>query len=116
MNHCQHCGNEIPDGAAFCPSCGKPVKEIIQENPPEAKPGVMIAFWIFQLFLAYTKRPHQLKTEFPLIVIGFLTSLIFYRILKYKANTVVVSILAILLGMAGYVIIPPILAYVLTHK
>ncbi|HVT60547.1 MAG TPA: type II secretion system protein GspG [Thermoanaerobaculia bacterium] len=24
MSYCAHCGGQVPDGAAFCPSCGKP--------------------------------------------------------------------------------------------
>jgi hypothetical protein len=24
MSYCTHCGGQVPDGAAFCPSCGKP--------------------------------------------------------------------------------------------
>src|SRR5258708_1226528 len=24
MTYCAHCGSQVPDGAAFCPKCGKP--------------------------------------------------------------------------------------------
>ena len=24
MSYCAHCGSQVPDGAAFCPKCGKP--------------------------------------------------------------------------------------------
>src|ERR1700737_643759 len=24
MSYCVHCGGEVPDGASYCPSCGKP--------------------------------------------------------------------------------------------
>lgn len=29
---CQNCGNELPDEAAFCPSCGKKVQETSEKN------------------------------------------------------------------------------------
>lgn len=33
--YCKHCGQQLPDDAAFCPKCGKAV-----DNPPPAQPAV----------------------------------------------------------------------------
>lgn len=30
---CGHCGTQIPDGALFCPSCGKKIESWEQPNP-----------------------------------------------------------------------------------
>lgn len=39
---CGHCGTEIPDGALFCPSCGKKVESWAQPNPtPPVSPAPM---------------------------------------------------------------------------
>lgn len=107
MNHCPHCGNEIPDGAAYCPSCGKSI-----EIKP-ANPAIMIAYWLIQAYSAYTKRPQQLTEELFMIACGFITSFIFYRILRYKVGTLAITIITILTGMLGYVIVPIILSIIL---
>lgn len=39
MAFCKNCGNQIPDGAAFCNSCGTPVQAQAQAQPqPQAQP------------------------------------------------------------------------------
>lgn len=114
MKYCPHCGNETPENAVYCPSCGKPIKESLQDNTEQAKPGVMIAFWIIQVYLAYTKRPQQFNNELIMIVCGFITSLIFYRILRDKVGTLAVSIITILLGLLGYFVAPSILSVILS--
>jgi uncharacterized RDD family membrane protein YckC len=43
MPSCKNCGNELPEGAGYCPKCGTPV---------QAKPPLRLAFW-GERFLAW---------------------------------------------------------------
>jgi len=50
MPYCKNCGNELPEGAQFCPKCGTAVtksEEQIVEAPvqPVAASGLKLAFW-----------------------------------------------------------------------
>ena len=44
MSFCQKCGNQIPDGTAFCANCGAPVAAASQPtvNQPVVQPIVMV--------------------------------------------------------------------------
>ena len=44
MSFCQKCGNQIPDGTAFCANCGAPVAAASQAavNQPVVQPIVMV--------------------------------------------------------------------------
>lgn len=42
MGYCQHCGGQVPDGAAVCPRCYKP-----PSGPPAAaKKGISTGVWV----------------------------------------------------------------------
>jgi len=43
MPSCKYCGNELPEGASYCPKCGTPV---------QATPPLRLAFW-GERFLAW---------------------------------------------------------------
>lgn len=32
LSHCERCGEESPEGARFCPSCGAPVGKVVREE------------------------------------------------------------------------------------
>ena len=32
MPHCERCGEELPEGARFCSSCGAPVGKVVREE------------------------------------------------------------------------------------
>lgn len=61
MANCKNCGNELPEGALFCPRCGAPVTK--PEEPmstssagvpsqPTAASGTVLAFW-WERFIAW---------------------------------------------------------------
>lgn len=35
MSHCIKCGTVLPEGSAFCPSCGSPVGQMSQNQAPD---------------------------------------------------------------------------------
>ncbi|MCX7772440.1 MAG: zinc-ribbon domain-containing protein [Clostridia bacterium] len=36
--YCNKCGNELPDGASFCTSCGAPQSQIVEQSPNDPTP------------------------------------------------------------------------------
>lgn len=61
MANCKNCGNELPDGAKFCPRCGAPVTKPQEATPtpfagipsePTAASGLVLAFW-WERFVAW---------------------------------------------------------------
>ena len=51
MPYCKNCGNELPEGAQFCPKCGTAVTKLEEPVvvaapvPPVAAPELNLAFW-----------------------------------------------------------------------
>ena len=50
MPYCKNCGNELPEGAQFCPKCGTAVTKpdepvIVTPAPSVIAPGLKLAFW-----------------------------------------------------------------------
>lgn len=75
MANCAVCGNELPDGAKFCPRCGAPVakhQEAVPTPsagapaPPSGAPKLVLAFW-WERFIAWL---------IDIVIIGFITGII----------------------------------------
>ncbi len=50
MPYCKNCGNELPEGAQFCPKCGTVVPKseeplAVKPAPTVVAPGLKLAFW-----------------------------------------------------------------------
>lgn len=50
MAKCSNCGSEVPDGAGFCPKCGTPVKQFV-EQPKLAYWGERFVAWIIDIVI-----------------------------------------------------------------
>jgi type II secretory pathway pseudopilin PulG len=42
MSYCAHCGGQVPDGAAFCPSCGKPPAAAVVTTSGKSSKAVIV--------------------------------------------------------------------------
>jgi uncharacterized RDD family membrane protein YckC len=50
MPYCKNCGNELPEGAQFCPRCGTAIEkpkepEVMASTSSSNAPGLILAFW-----------------------------------------------------------------------
>ncbi len=51
MANCSNCGSELPEGASFCPKCGTPAKQAV-EQPKLAYWGERFVAWIIDIAIA----------------------------------------------------------------
>ncbi|MEM1606727.1 MAG: zinc ribbon domain-containing protein [Candidatus Bathyarchaeia archaeon] len=51
MAACSRCGFKLPEGAAFCPNCGAPIKKV-EEAAPSEKIGGLLRLGIMGAFLS----------------------------------------------------------------
>jgi uncharacterized membrane protein len=84
MSFCKACGKELPEGNAFCPSCGASVSSPIAATPAAATIGggsVAVAD-------ASTGQPMATNVAGALAYLaGFITGIIFMAIEPYKSNS-----------------------------
>jgi uncharacterized RDD family membrane protein YckC len=48
--NCSKCGSELPEGAGFCPKCGTPVKQTV-EQPKLAYWGTRFVAWLIDIVI-----------------------------------------------------------------
>lgn len=110
--YCRHCGKPIPEDSKYCPNCGTVLNEYFQKES-EKKPAqvyAILAFWMIQVYLAYTKRPYRFNRELFLIGIGLIFSLLIYMIFRKKTGTLLISFFSIAVGLLAYIFTPIVLS------
>lgn len=72
--YCENCGKEIPDGAAFCSFCGKPVKNSVKTvNEKNMVLALIISFILIGLGIVYAGNK---KKGLIFFVAGFILNLL----------------------------------------
>jgi len=88
MKYCQNCGQQLEDGATYCPRCGRATGEV--QNPYDSGSigwGVLGFFLPLVGFILYlnwkNSRPKNAKRAGTGALIGFILNILFSGILVF---------------------------------
>ena len=63
MITCTNCGNQLPDGAAFCNNCGTPIAQAAPQGAPQGVPGQQPVYPAQPPVMAYDPWDHTLEFD-----------------------------------------------------
>ena len=63
MITCPKCGNQLPDGAAFCNNCGTPIAQAAPQGAPQGVPGQQPVYPAQPPVMAYDPWDHTLEFD-----------------------------------------------------
>ena len=115
--YCKHCGNQLPDGALYCPSCGasnkddyfdEPVKDVYSYSTNDAQSTsdgdtgrfawAVLGFFVpiaglILYFVLRRNKPRTAKKALIGAIVGFAVEV---------TVSIIYAIIAVVLGFAGF--------------